>query len=674
VKTSSSRAGLILVLTLVACSGSTDRRGGGQADSSVAEAGNKMEASTSQVRDGGAFPAGDTATALDGAGSDRRVETLADAGLGADGGAVTGTGTDTFAGIVSDASPGTAADGFPGATADTSTGTTADASAGGHDSIATLVPDASARTEANAAQADALTGEDASVPTFSDSGLRPDSTTTSQPDAWSEPDLVLADTVTATSDAAPPSPDGPAPLADLAPLSPDVATLQDSATATSLVGLWDGTYLTTGQTGNPVLLEVIIDTSNVVYLTVVGTSDSGTGTLSASGDVVITVSGTDGGNVSFSGHFEGDRGSGSWSNTSNAHTGTWTVVRRPGVIVDASLRARCDTLAPCMGAPSATPDPSTMMPTVMHCMFAFVEPSPSAVGLMNRLTACSPASTCDALWSCYGAGSLSQAYVATTGDDANDGASATAPKRTINAAIAAVQANGTVRIAAGTYRENLLISRPVTLQGGYDAGFTRIDPVASPVVIDGQGLDATLTAFVPAPGVAPARLILRGLGIKNGFASGGMGARGGGLRMMAPLTEVVIEDCVFSGNHAQGNGGAMAVDNSVLTVLRTTIEDNTCDGNAGGGIDINRSTATVTSSILRNNHSANWGGGFNAWDSKATLDSCTITGNQAGQGGGGVAIGPGGAESYAIKDSTLTANTPNAVSGSYANLGGNTLN
>ena len=67
-------------------------------------------------------------------------------------------------------------------------------------------------------------------------------------------------------------------------------------------------------------------------------------------------------------------------------------------------------------------------------------------------------------------------------------------------------------------------------------------------------------------------------------------------------------------------------------------------------------------------------GGFNAWNSKAVLDGCTITGNQAGQGGGGVSVGPGGAESYAIKNSTVTGNTPNPVNGSHANQGGNTLN
>jgi hypothetical protein len=63
-----------------------------------------------------------------------------------------------------------------------------------------------------------------------------------------------------------------------------------------------------------------------------------------------------------------------------------------------------------------------------------------------------------------------------------------------------------------------------------------------------------------------------------------------------------------------------------------------------------------------------------AWNSHAAIDGCTITGNQAGKGGGGVSVGPGGAESYSIKNSTLAGNTPDPVNGSYANLGGNTLN
>jgi hypothetical protein len=659
VKTSSAGVGLFLALASIACSSSPASRGdAGQADRFLADAGN--EASTIRATDSDGLSAGDLATALDATGADRRVAPSPEAGPGAD----VGLGIDTG----DDASTGTTADTFPGTTADTSTGSGADASGGGRDSVSPSAPDAS--TDANIARADALAKDDTSVPPLADAGAWTDAPSPLQPDVQSAPDLALPDAVAPTSDVAPPPADVPSPLPDAAPSSPDVASSPDSATATSLVGLWDGSYLTTGQTGNSVPFEIIVDTSNVVYLAVVGTSDSGTGTMTTSGDVVITVAGTAGGNVSFTGHFAGDQGSGSWSNTSNAHTGTWTVVRHAGVNVDASLRATCDTFAPCMGAPNATLDPSTML----HCMFAFADPSPAATSLLNRLMTCSPASTCDALWSCYGAGTLPQIYVSATGDDANDGATAAAPKRTINAGIAAVQASGTVRIAAGTYGENVLISRPVTLQGGYDSAFTRIDPVASPVVIDGRERDATLTVFIPAAAPAPTRLALRGLAIKNGLASGGMGAGGGGLRMMGPLTEVSIEDCLFSGNHAQGNGGAMAVDDSVLTILRTTIEGNTSDGNAGGGIDINRSTATVTDTIIRNNHCANWGGGFNAWNSKAALDGCTITGNQAGQGGGGVAVGPGGAESYAIKNSTVTGNTPNAVSGSYANQGGNTLN
>jgi hypothetical protein len=82
----------------------------------------------------------------------------------------------------------------------------------------------------------------------------------------------------------------------------------------------------------------------------------------------------------------------------------------------------------------------------------------------------------------------------------------------------------------------------------------------------------------------------------------------------------------------------------------------------------------VSATTIRNNRGPRYGGGINLWESKATIDGCTITGNQAISSGGGVAVGGGGgAESYSLKNSTVTGNSPDQVSGPYTDLGGNTL-
>jgi hypothetical protein len=86
------------------------------------------------------------------------------------------------------------------------------------------------------------------------------------------------------------------------------------------------------------------------------------------------------------------------------------------------------------------------------------------------------------------------------------------------------------------------------------------------------------------------------------------------------------------------------VNNAKLTVKRCAIENNTADGNAGGGIDVNNGTLTVSASTIRNNRAGQWGGGINTWQSEVT-----------------------------IADTTITGNTPNNVSGTYSDLGGNTV-
>jgi hypothetical protein len=82
----------------------------------------------------------------------------------------------------------------------------------------------------------------------------------------------------------------------------------------------------------------------------------------------------------------------------------------------------------------------------------------------------------------------------------------------------------------------------------------------------------------------------------------------------------------------------------------------------------------LTLTTLHNNHSAYWGGGLFAWNSGATIEGSTITENQAGQDGGGIFISSSGTGTVSIKNSTLSGNTPNAVKGTYTDLGGNAVN
>ena len=75
-------------------------------------------------------------------------------------------------------------------------------------------------------------------------------------------------------------------------------------------------------------------------------------------------------------------------------------------------------------------------------------------------------------------------YVATTGSDANNG-SATTPWRTIQHAVNAVPAGGTVQVHAGVYNETVTITR----SGNATAGFITIESApGETAILDGTGL------------------------------------------------------------------------------------------------------------------------------------------------------------------------------------------
>lgn len=80
-------------------------------------------------------------------------------------------------------------------------------------------------------------------------------------------------------------------------------------------------------------------------------------------------------------------------------------------------------------------------------------------------------------------------YVALTGDDANEGVSADAPKRTLQAAVSACFPGGTIHAADGAYAEVVVVDRRLTIHGTNGATTAKFVLTANPVVV--TGLSAT---------------------------------------------------------------------------------------------------------------------------------------------------------------------------------------
>src|SRR5262245_25123461 len=107
-------------------------------------------------------------------------------------------------------------------------------------------------------------------------------------------------------------------------------------------------------------------------------------------------------------------------------------------------------------------------------------------------------------------------FVATTGDDtANDCLTSASPCRTVAYGLVQAASGDTVKVARGSYRENLTVNTAsmLTLSGGWAGDFTAQDPAAMPTVLQPAGVGAVVA--VVADGIT-VTFTVDGLTIQGG--------------------------------------------------------------------------------------------------------------------------------------------------------------
>jgi hypothetical protein len=249
----------------------------------------------------------------------------------------------------------------------------------------------------------------------------------------------------------------------------------------------------------------------------------------------------------------------------------------------------------------------------------------------------------------------------------------------INAALAMAQENDTIRVAAGVYNENVLISQTVTLQGGWSLDFSMrnvdvfsstihpLDNTQSVVAIQGQFADPA--AVIPT---------LDGFVISGGRAHLGSN-HGGGLRIQDSNALVIsntIQDNtafllgggvwvqrgapVLQGNQIMNNrtlglgqdahGGGVQLENAHAMLLDNLIAGNVVSGTEayGGGLEV-ASTGAGVVTLVRNRFFSNtasidpvalgFGGGIAVNSGQVVLEDSSLFSNTAATSGGGIFIG-----------------------------------
>ncbi len=241
-------------------------------------------------------------------------------------------------------------------------------------------------------------------------------------------------------------------------------------------------------------------------------------------------------------------------------------------------------------------------------------------------------------------------YVAPQGLNAPDCTLPAAPCQTIGYAVGQAQAEDTISVAAGLYRERVRLPVGLRLVG---AG-------AGKTVLDGGGRGPVLTT--PAAWA----VTLTGMTLRNGAdppaSRDGIATFGGGIANYGSILTVTAS--VLSGNHS-ANGGGIFNSDGTLTVIDSTISANSAVS-YGGGVTNLLGRVTVRGSTISGNTVHGDGGGIaNATGVGVTVISSTISGNSAGGNGGGIVNVTGSA--LTVRESTISGNKAGGDGGGIAN-------
>lgn len=218
-----------------------------------------------------------------------------------------------------------------------------------------------------------------------------------------------------------------------------------------------------------------------------------------------------------------------------------------------------------------------------------------------------------------------------------------APFRTVQAGVDAAADGDVIRVAAGTYAENIrVVSKAVILEGGYAPDWTR-DISKNATTLRGLGNDAVIN-LISANATIDGFRITGGTGstqeLPYGYHGGGIYSSdgspvisnniiedndlrraneaadyffGGGIHVTNAGSATIVNN-IIRRNFA-GRGGGVSAFGQAVRIEGNTIESNVGVGDHGGGLYVAAANTVITRNVIRRNEIGRvvgygWGGGL----------------------------------------------------------------
>jgi len=152
------------------------------------------------------------------------------------------------------------------------------------------------------------------------------------------------------------------------------------------------------------------------------------------------------------------------------------------------------------------------------------------------------------------------------GNDTTDCTNPVSPCATIGYALGQARDGDTILVAQGTYTENLVITKTVTIKGGYEPFYWSRSLRLYTTTVDGNRGGCV----IEVRSTLSETTVIDGFTLTNG--NGGISTT---------LSSVAIRNSKIVQNHSTSDGGGISIDHSFVTITNTLIADNRADAYDG---------------------------------------------------------------------------------------------